>query len=379
MRAINHIYAWGGNDKQYCWSGTPFGLMSGLQECVYSGKINQVKDLSLEIPKRKSVIRKIHSAFNKALKRNDFQVYRLRCEEDSLRALRLEDGNPCLVYGEYLNQYTKNCYIYQDLTVDFLIRLKETNPEQLIYNKALSLQTTSAAMAFRRQHAKEFYKECKGIFTMSDWLAEDLIKNMGIPTEKVHAIGAGVNIDITKMERLKKNGKRFLFIGKDWKRKNGPLVVEGFMHLLKSEPDAELYIAGPANRPLEINDCSQIHFLGWLFREELIEYYNLCDYFVMPSHFEAYGIVFGEVLSFGLPCIGRNAYAMPEFITHGYNGYLLENEDAEELGRCMLNLIRHKEIVENVAKNQINYVSRYSWKAVAERVVAVMEADGAWN
>ena len=34
----------------------------------------------------------------------------------------------------------------------------------------------------------------------------------------------------------------------------------------------------------------------------------------MPSYFEAYGLVFIEALTYGLPCIGRNAFEMPNFI-----------------------------------------------------------------
>ena len=43
---------------------------------------------------------------------------------------------------------------------------------------------------------------------------------------------------------------------------------------------------------------------------------NLCDYFVMPSKFEAYGLVFAEALIYGLPCIGKKCYARPEFINN---------------------------------------------------------------
>ena len=49
----------------------------------------------------------------------------------------------------------------------------------------------------------------------------------------------------------------------------------------------------------------------------------MCDVFCMPSYFEAYGLVFVEALTFGLPCIGRNCYEMPYFIEDGKTGLLL--------------------------------------------------------
>ena len=48
----------------------------------------------------------------------------------------------------------------------------------------------------------------------------------------------------------------------------------------------------------------------------------MCDVFCMPSYFEAYGLVFVEALTFGLPCIGRNCYEMPYFIEEGKTGLL---------------------------------------------------------
>ena len=60
--------------------------------------------------------------------------------------------------------------------------------------------------------------------------------------------------------------------------------------------------------------------------EESAKYFNLCDFFVMPSRFEAYGLVFPEALIFGLPCIGKNICAVPEFIQDGENGKVLRKE-----------------------------------------------------
>ena len=51
----------------------------------------------------------------------------------------------------------------------------------------------------------------------------------------------------------------------------------------------------------------------------------------MPSYFEAYGLVFAEALTYGLPCIGRDKFAMSEFIEDGCTGRLISGEDVEEL------------------------------------------------
>ena len=111
-----------------------------------------------------------------------------------------------------------------------------------------------------------------------------------------------------------------------------------------------------------------------------MRYYNLCDYFVMPSRCEAYGLVFGEALIFGLPCIAKNAFAMPEFIEDDTNGYLIERDDVDELCAAMEKmLLNSKRLKETVEINRTSYAERYSWKTVAKKMIAVMEADGYWK
>ena len=136
-----------------------------------------------------------------------------------------------------------------------------------------------------------------------------------------------------------------------------------------------MYLVGPQSK----EDCGElgegIIFVGRKSYNELIYYYNLCDYFVMPSQFEAYGIVFGEALIFGLPCIGKNCFAMPEFIDDGENGFLIDKNDKYELANKMLALYKNETIINNVRLKQSEYIKKYSWQATAERIYNVLESN----
>ena len=61
----------------------------------------------------------------------------------------------------------------------------------------------------------KYYKSCSGIFTMGEWLRDFLIEQ-GIQKEKVHAVGAGINvkkelIHPQKKTNSKSKNKTFLF------------------------------------------------------------------------------------------------------------------------------------------------------------------------
>lgn len=267
-------------------------------------------------------------------------------------------------------------YVYQDLTIDSLLNLKNNNPEA--YKNSGSQNITRLSFYIRSRWQKIIFKNARGIFTMSKWLADSLVNQSGLNPEKVHNVGGGLNIesDMQKYNLIKaKEKNKILFVGRAFYRKAGPLVVDAFKILKhKFKHNAELYIIGPENNPL-LESVDGVFFIGDIGKNELKEYYQKCDIFCMPSHFEAYGLVFIEALSFGLPCIGRNEFAMKEFIKDGNNGCLIDYNDPNLLAIKMRDLLENEEIKNNVMAEVDKYRTEYTWDAVAERIKKVIEAD----
>ena len=223
-------------------------------------------------------------------------------------------------------------YLYQDLSLDLIIKYFQENNGRVPGWKLFNLHD----LYKRKEWQMKIYEKSAGVFTMSRWLADSLIRDTGILPEKVHVMGAGINvkpdaIDITSKPKSKKD-KIILFIGRCFFRKGGSLVVEAFKLLRKNySSNIKLVIAGPKSWPLREKNPEGIIFLGDATWETLRKYYMMADVFCMPSYFEGFGIVFAESLSYGIPCIGRNIQAMPEIIRPGVNGYLINNDDEEEL------------------------------------------------
>lgn len=86
--------------------------------------------------------------------------------------------------------------------------------------------------------------------------------------------------------------------------------------------------------------------------------------------------MFIEALTFGLPCIGRDAYEMPYFIEDGKTGYLLENDSAEELSRIMLSAVENDEMKINVRSKRDYYKAEYSWDSVSRRIFEAISISG---
>lgn len=354
------------NRKQLKWDWS--GSVTNLKKSLEKIEVIEEKNIFFSFKMKMNVLfEKIH------FRRNDFNLSNIKIAN---KKIDLKPEDVCLTFDEFpLDKKCKNIYIYQDLSVGYLLDLEQSRNKK--FESSGYCNISHNALKRRNDYQLGFYENVAGVFTMSKWLASYLVNFQNIPSAKVHYVGAGINIKPELIDYSRKNRKRFLFIGKDFYRKSGDLVYNAFDFLQKNYmSDAELYIIGPDISPINITN-SNVHFLGNLPSERVKDYYNLCDVFVMPSRFEAFGIVFVEALSYGLPCIGRNLMEMPNFIEHGKTGRLISEyeENYVKLADEMFALIKDESAFENVKLLRDSYISEFSWDTVAKKMVRVMEEN----
>lgn len=358
------VCGWG-NDRKKSWSGTHYGIYFALQKYFeledidignYNGDFyNVLYNFS----------NKFKKLFNFSL---DMDLPRLKHYRKKLQHKYNKGSYVSLQFGECPRQDNIKSYFYQDFSVSAVKFFRDNRPELFPY--CVLSNASYSSILKREKFQNEAFKRAAGVFCMGEWYRKFLIDS-GIPKDKVHAVGAGINLDATKIDISKKIGNKILFVGRDFERKNGSLVLAAFKLAKQHRSDIELYIAGPAPGA----NIDGVNWLGDVPSEKLSNYFNLCDIFCMPSKFEAYGIVFIEALTYGLPCIGRNAFEMPYFIEDGKIGYILNNENAEDLSHLMLDLLANKTIKQTVIANKQHYLEKYSWDAVAKRMYDVISND----
>ena len=361
-------------DKKRTWSGTAWSLRQALDPYL------KITDFTITDPCYRKVIRKLKKYKGLAPRpplRDCLRLKKLCTARDARgRSKVFQFGDwPC---GE---RYAS--YLYQDLSVSAILRLRQQDPQAYRYCEYDKVPLKE----LKRRAAAQLacYRQSEAVFTMSGWLLDHLVTECGIPAEKVYAVGGGINVDAGLIRPGKKENRRILFVGRNFVRKGGVIVVEAFRILREQYlPEAELYLAGAsaeeirgslrqAGVPAEETDMQGICLVGEVKEEKLAEYYNLCDVFCMPSYFEAYGLVFAEALVFGLPCIGRDKFAMREIIEDGCTGKLFSGEDPGQLAEDMWELLTKSHYREEVARRRDRYLAEYSWDRVARRICDVME------
>ncbi|QLD85058.1 glycosyltransferase [Natronomonas halophila] len=80
---------------------------------------------------------------------------------------------------------------------------------------------------------------------------------------------------------------------------------------------------GPAREDLEAQagDREDVHFLGFLDREDLATFYTMLDAFAFPSPVETQGLVALEAIACGTPVVAADSGALSETVDDGVTGY----------------------------------------------------------
>jgi glycosyltransferase involved in cell wall biosynthesis len=269
-------------------------------------------------------------------------------------------------------------YSYADCSWDALFA-SVARPE--MYADIMSLSPSS--MMRRRDRQLAMYDRAAGIITMSHWFARSLAEQSGVPAEKIHVVhpgfSAGRTVDTSRPLRDKPAPRRrLLFVGRQhasysFYRKGGDLVVAALAILRREyDPQLSLTVVGLDEWPLPGPVPDGVNVLGALPPEQVARLYDDHDLFVMPSRQESFGIVFTEALSRGLPCVARNAFAMPEIITPGVSGALVDTDDAELLAKAIVSVLEDDEIYRQCAARAPEIASYFSWERTARDIVSVI-------
>lgn len=346
------------------WSGTTYSLTKALSQ-FYDVEIkNLAVGRLLRILDRLSQVQLFGRVFG--------SLYDTILKVKANYILRKCKGIPVLEICEDVK--VRNPYFtYQDMTYQAGIYVNDLRKKYpFVYSAAGSSKLEKAEIIRRIERQIDEYNNSSASFFMSKWVWKIMCDSYPQLSHKFYHIGGGTNIDVTRVNNKLKYGNKFLFVGRDFERKAGDVVINAFK-IVQSKylPNAELHIAGPSKQPFP--PSKNIFYYGDVDVHQISDLMNKCDVFCMPSRFEAYGLVFIESLIYGMPCVARDMFEMPYFIKHGLEGRLIIEDDIDCYAKAMYETIIDKNMINYVQQNMLKYVEEYSWSSVALRVKNIMD------
>jgi glycosyltransferase involved in cell wall biosynthesis len=370
-------------DPKRTWSGSTWHLREALR-----GMADTV-DIGVEFPVLpRTVLKGLHTRYRDGRLTTSWcyspltDAYVERALRRGIRENFGAERYDAVIMIDSLAALPEPYYTYYDSSWDLVITGAET-PERY----AAVRRVTPAIMARRRDLQVAIYQRATGIFAESRWLARSLVEQSGVNPAKIHvappAIVAGRGSDTAHSLPDREGPRRkLLFVGRmcephDFYRKGGDLVVAALGVLRKDhDPDITLTVVGMEEWPLPGGVPDGVDFRGVLPPSEVKKLYDSHDLFVMPSRMEPFGLVFAEALSRGLPCVARNACAMPEIVTDGVSGALISKDDEYELAEAVASVLADDQIYKNCKERAPRIADYFSWERTVSDMLQVISQAG---
>jgi glycosyltransferase involved in cell wall biosynthesis len=200
-----------------------------------------------------------------------------------------------------------------------------------------------------RPYLEKAFRGASRIVTVSDAL-QDSIRRFSPVDKEILTIPNLVDTDFFVLPaRRQRDPLVILSIGRLEHEKGMDLVIRAYGRLVGDVPGTSLRIVGtgPLETRLrkmasEVNGAENIHFLGKLSPGQLLEELHRAKILAVASRFEAFGVVFIEAMSTGLPVLAARSGGPETFVTE-MAGRMVESESVEAVYEGLKHIYLHYE------------------------------------
>jgi glycosyltransferase involved in cell wall biosynthesis len=209
------------------------------------------------------------------------------------------------------------------------------------------------------------FRRAAGFVAWCQWTKDSLVEDYRVDPQQVSVIPPGIDLDSFRPGVSDNPLPRILFVGGDFPRKGGDLLLEVFRRRLVGK--AELALVTPAEVAPEPGVT--VHRNVKANSKVLHELFSGCDIFALPTRGEVLPLAGMEALASGLPVVATRVGGLPELVRDGETGRLVDVDDATALGDALEELVTNNALRRRMsAQARADAVERFDSRKNALRV-----------
>ena len=257
------------------------------------------------------------------------------------------------------------------------------------------------------KHYFRFYKHCL-FWTDAESTVHELVER-GIPKEQCIAIPCPIILDTkfldpsslflgkntkkqndtnqylrTKNQELRTKNKEptYIFVSRVVKMKGIEEVIKAFSFIIRSQPQAALWIVGGGEVAYreklqrmiaDYNVEKHVCFLGKVPEEKKVELMKKAHILLHASVKEGWGLVVLEAASVGTPAVVYDVPGLRDVVKNEKTGVVLSENSPKEMAKQAILLYKDKHRYAQYQKEGNVWVNSLSWKDVAEESLMWLE------
>jgi glycosyltransferase involved in cell wall biosynthesis len=170
---------------------------------------------------------------------------------------------------------------------------------------------------------------------------------------------------------------KLLFLGRLTPDKGWDFTLEALAQFTQTERNAiAIIIAGGG--PMQDDIAARLsrlnieaHLLGRVPPDEVPLLLANSNVHVTASTKETRGLTILEAFAAGIPVLAPNAGGVTENIQDGWNGFLFEPNNRIDFGQKLLQLVRNRDLREEMGRKAKSCVAQYSWDETVKNLVEI--------
>jgi len=197
--------------------------------------------------------------------------------------------------------------------------------------------------------------------------------------------------------------RRLLFICRVSPEKGVHVLLDAFELILRQYPDATLTIVGPEwiapreditdlclekdvvaslapfykdsyllqlKQRLSLEAAKRVTFAGLVAHSDVPTYCGNADIYVSPSLYESFGVTIIEAMAAGLPVVATRVGAVPELISDGQSGLLVEAASSSAIADAVINLFTNARLRNSISCAGRETASKqFSWETICSALI----------
>jgi glycosyltransferase involved in cell wall biosynthesis len=238
-----------------------------------------------------------------------------------------------------------------------------------IYNKSFILKWT----------LRKLMKEADWITANSKYTLDDALDRFGGDRSKCSVIYNGVDLDEFEGVEPYKHDKPYIFAtGRLVYKKGFDLLIKAFSKVSDKYKDIDLLISGKGEYESNLRSLidklglsDRVKLLGPADRKLNVSLFKGCEFFVMPSRLEPFGIVCVEAMAAGKAFIATKNGGPSEFAKNV--GLLVDPENINELSEALDKLISNKKLRLDLEQLSKEKVKSLTWPEISEQYIDIFK------
>jgi len=225
-----------------------------------------------------------------------------------------------------------------------------------------------------------YYNHCDFVTAPSRTVLTEMLEHGFYKPRQV--VSNQIDLSVFKPSREDKNKlkKEFnlaeatvVYAGRLGPEKKIDVIIRALVLVKDYLPKINLAIAGHGSAEPELKKLvhdlhleANVKFFGTLDKVKLCRLYNASDIFTIASTSESQSMVLLQAMASGLPVIGVNWRALPEYINR-HNGYTVAADNPKAMADKITHLLRHEDERRSLGQGGLAYVQQFSAENIAEK------------